>query len=246
MTAKLTWAPVSEWRAKVMIREMVRASVATMLARLEAPFDADESRGYIAGCEQKRQTVDNALRMRDWSVAAELGASAASLVGLDDDTLALPSIAHEILIKTRSLLDVALQVEDSCDDPLALGGHLLETVGLAPERKSLLPPMTLTQAIEKASEEAPSDVETKIRAVGTLALSFFGDVPVSMLSHDQCVNFLQFVWNMPKNWGQLHGKNRFESIGKSCDPRQLKKEADESDKAIIAGIVADTTVGCHR
>lgn len=122
MTAELTRAPGSEWRTKVMIREMVRESVATMLARLEAPFDADESRAYVAGCEQKRQSVDNALRTRDWPVAADLGSSAAALAGLDEDTLALPAIAREILIKTRSLLDVALRVEDSCDDPLTLGG----------------------------------------------------------------------------------------------------------------------------
>ncbi|SFB13209.1 Phage integrase family protein [Poseidonocella pacifica] len=119
---------------------------------------------------------------------------------------------------------------------------MLENVGLAPERKSLLPPMTLTQAIEKASEEAPPDVETKIRAVGTLALSFFGDVPVSILSHDQCVDFLEFVWGMPKNWGQLHGKNRFESVGNGCDPQQIKHDADESDKAIVADVVADMTL----
>ena len=242
MTAELTTAPASEWRIKVMIREMVRESVATMLARLEAPFDAAESRAYLAKCEEKRQGVDTALRLRDWPSAANLGASAASLVGLGEDALAAPAIAREVLIKTRSLLDLALQVEDSCDDPLTAGSHLLENVGLAPKRKSLLPPMTMVEAIEKAAEEAPPDVETKIRAVGTLALSFFGDVPISILSHEQCVNFLKFVWGMPKNWGQLHGKNRFERIGKGCDPRQIKKEADEQDEALVAETVADQTL----
>ena len=151
VTAELTTAPASEWRIKVMIREMVRESVATMLARLEAPFDAAESRAYLAKCEEKRQGVDTALRLRDWPSAANLGASAASLVGLGEDALAAPAIAREVLIKTRSLLDLALQVEDSCDDPLTAGSHLLENVGLAPKRKSLLPPMTMVEAIEKAA-----------------------------------------------------------------------------------------------
>ena len=242
VTAELTTAPASEWRIKVMIREMVRESVATMLARLEAPFDAEESRAYLADCKEKRRGVDTALRLRDWPAAVDLGASAASLVGLGEEALTAPATARELLIKTRSLLDLALRVEDSCDDPLSAGSHLLENVGIAPERKSLLPPMTIVEAIDKAAEEAPPDVETKIRAVGTLALSFFGDVPVSILSHDQCVNFLKFVWGMPKNWGQLHGKNCFDRIGKGCDPRQIKREADEKDEALISETMADPTL----
>lgn len=242
VTAELAKAPVNEWRTKALIREMVRSSVAAMMARLEAPFDADESRSYIAGCEQQKAAVSMALRTRNWQMAADLSAISASLVGLERESLAAPAIAREILAKTRSLLDIALQVEENCDDPLALGRHHLEDAGLAPERKSLLPPMTLTQAIEKASEEATPDVETKIRSVGMLAVSFFGDRPVSMLSYDQCVDFLEFVWNMPKNWGQLHGKNRFESIGNECDPRQIKEDADRSDKAIVAAVLADSSL----
>ncbi len=210
VSVELTIAPASEWRTKVMIREMVRNSVATMLARLEAPYDADESRAYLASCEERKGTAADALRARDWAKAADFGTAAASLVGLNQETLTTPAIARDILIKTRTLLDLALCVEQDCDDPLMLGRQLLEDVGLPSERKSLLPLMTLTQAIDKASEEATPDVEAKIRAVGTLALSFFGDRPVSMLSCDQCVDFLEFVWGMPKNWGQLHGKNRFE------------------------------------
>ena len=242
MLAELTIAPASEWRTKVMIREMVRNSVATMLARLEAPYDADESRAYLASCEERKGTVADAMRARDWAKAADFGTSAASLVGLSQETLTAPAIARDILAKTRTLLDLALRVEQDCDDPLILGRQLLEDVGLPPERKSLRPPMVLSQSIDKASEEATPEVETKIRAVGTLALSFFGDVPVSTLSCDQCVDFLEFVWGMPKNWGQLHGKNRFESIGNECDPRRIKEEADESDKAIVAEIVTTSSL----
>tara|TARA_R110002124_G_scaffold129127_2_gene290268 strand:+ start:404 stop:880 length:477 start_codon:yes stop_codon:yes gene_type:complete len=139
--AELTKAPASEWRTRVMIREMVRASVATMLARLEAPLDEQESCDYIARCEQQKAAVGNALRTRNWPLAAELGASAASFVGLSEETLTSPAMAREILSRVRSLLDIALQVEKDCDEPLSLGRHLLEDVGLAPERKSLLPPM---------------------------------------------------------------------------------------------------------
>ncbi|MGX9854573.1 tyrosine-type recombinase/integrase [Limimaricola variabilis] len=242
MSAELTIAPASEWRRKIMIREMVRDSVAKMLARLEAPFDADDSRAYISSCEEKKAVVAGALRARDWTKAADFGTAAASFVGLNQEVLTAPAIAREILAKTRTLLDLALRVEEGCDDPLILGRHLLEDVGLPPERRSLLPPMTLTQAIDKASEEATPEVETKIRAVGALALSYFGDKPVSMLSCDQFVDFLKFVWGMPKNWGQLHGKNRFESIGNECDPRRIKEEADESDKAIVAKIAADPSL----
>ena len=242
MMAELEDAPVNEWRTKALLREHVRRMVATMVARQEAPLDEQESSAYLANLDAQRARIIASQRSRDWCLAAELSATTAPLVGVQPNVLAHPVLAREFLAQTRALLDLALQVERDCDDPLSAGRSQLENVGLKPERSSLKSPMQLSAAIEKACEETPPDVEKKIRAVGDLALAFFGDVPVATVSRDQAFAFLKFVWNMPNNWGQLHGKNRHEKVGSGLDPHQIKGEADAEDKAILDRVLANASL----
>ncbi len=239
MTSELADAPVNEWRTKALIREHVRRAVSRMMARQEAPFNEAESDAYLTELEDQKAKVMAAQRSRDWSLAAELGASTAPLVGVQSEALSHPVLARELLAQTRALIDLSLQVERDCDDPLSVARSLLEDVGLKPERSSLKPPMQLSVAIEKACEEAPLDVEKKIRAVGDLAIAFFGDVPVATLAQDRVFDFLELVWNMPKNWGQLHGKNRHEKVGSGLDPLQIKRDADAEDKTLLEDVLSD-------
>ena len=145
---------------------------------------------------------------RDWSDAAGLACSAAALWGVPHEALVGPVLDREILSATRRRLELTLLVENDGGDPLHLGRDLLTEVGLPAKRQALRPPMFLSEAIEKASEETPEEVDKKIRAVGRLAISFFGDVPVATLGFERIFEFLEFVWNMPKGWGKSHGRNR--------------------------------------
>lgn len=241
MVSELTDAPINELRTKALVREQVRVAVAGMLARQEASFDEEESIGYLRDLERKQNCVKDALRRRNWAFAAELGSSTAPIAGVQLEDLKHPVVARELLAQTRYLIDLALQVERDGEDPLRMASAEMLKVGLKPERSALTPAMQMSAAIEKASEEAPVDVEKKIRAVGKLAIAFFGDVPVAMLTQDRVFEFIEFVWNMPKNWGQLHGKNRFEQVGSGLDPIQIKREADEDDSALLKDVLADTT-----
>ena len=202
MITELGDVPGSEWRSKALIRELVRGATSRMLARLEAPFDAQESEAYIASLRQQQGAVETALQARDWGQAAGLASGAADLIGLPREALTDPTLAWRILANTRELLKVAFSAEHDCEDPLRLGKALLEDVGLKPERASLKPPMSLSEAVEKECEEAPVDVEKKIHATGRLAVAYFGDVPVASLTLDEMTAFLKFVCDMPKNWGQ--------------------------------------------
>ena len=175
-------------------------------------------------------------------MAADLGSGAAELAGVPANFLANPVVARQILSSAHALIELSLRVEREGEDPLRAGRDLLEEAGLKPDRAALKPPMPLTEAIEIASRKAPTDVEKKIRAVGRLALAFFGDVPVATLSRDRVQEFLKFVWNMPKNWGQRHGKNRFDSIGSELDVHEIKRMADAEDAATLAEVLADTSL----
>ncbi|CUH22774.1 hypothetical protein JSE7799_00604 [Jannaschia seosinensis] len=166
MIVELADAPGNEWRTKALIREHVRGAISSMMARLEAPFDPQESEAYVASLRQQQGAVGTALQARDWSHASDLASDTADLVGLPREALADPAIAGRILVNTRELLNVALSAAHDCEVPLRLGKALLEEVGLKADCASLKPPMSLSEAVEKECEDAPVDVEKKFRAVG--------------------------------------------------------------------------------
>lgn len=138
-------------------------------------------------------------------------------------------------------MELSLEVERDGLSPLVAGRAIIQEVGLKPERSALRPPMQMSVAIEKACEDAPVEVEKKMRAVGVLAIAFFGDVTMTSVTSEGVCDFLKFVWNMPKNWGQLHGKNRFEQVGSGLTPHQIKDAADAAGKALIEEVIADAT-----
>ena len=98
--------------------------------------------------------------------------------------------------------------------------------------------MFLSEGIEIASEEAPEEVDKKIRAVGRLAIAFFGDVPVATLVFERIFEFLEFVWNMPKGWVKSHGRNRHGQAGREIDPNAELREAHEQVAPVATEVMA--------
>lgn len=241
MMAKLAEAPVDDRQIKMLIQELVRNALAQMLARQEVAFDPAESAAYMNRLDEQRARVVAAQRGRDWSLAKELGATTASQAGLHPDALVHPALARELLAQSRALIDLSLEVEREGSNPFTAARNILQEVGLKPERSALKSPMQLSAAIARACEDAPVESEKKIRAVGVLSNAYFGDVTMASLTRDQVCDFLKFVWNMPKNWGQLHGKNRFEQVGSGLTPHQIKDAADAADKALIEEVLLDST-----
>ncbi|MBV0893139.1 hypothetical protein KTN05_15085 [Paracoccus sp. Z118] len=239
MMMNLAEAPIDGWRVGALLREMVRSAVAEMMARLEAPVTAQDSARRVQKIAEKRAAVQTAQRARDWSLSPEFAGAAATMTGVPSEALVTPAIGREILSTARRLLDLARDVKEECSDPLHAGRALLDDVGLAPSRSALKSPLLLSEAIEKACTAATPDVETKLRTVGCLARAFFGDVPVATLPYDQIVEFLHFVWNMPKGWGKSHGRNRFEQIGRVLDPRDEQRVADQQDAALVKDILGN-------
>ena len=235
---ELADSPTAEWRTRAMIREMVRAAVAAMLARQEAPVDALDTAAHLERLAQQSDAIRSAQKERDWSEAARLAGSAAALTGVPHEALVGPVLGREILSTARRLLELAHRVEEECGDPLHLGQELLTQVGLPARRQALRPPMLLSEAIEKAAEEAPDEVEKKVRAVGRLAIAFFGDVPVATLGFERVFEFLEFIWKMPKGWGKGHGRNRHGQPGREIDPLAEQREADAHDAAVLAEVMA--------
>ncbi|MDE3028616.1 MAG: hypothetical protein KGH84_09475 [Paracoccaceae bacterium] len=239
---QLTQHPVSNAQVQALLKEMVRSAMVRMTESLEAPVPATAGVDRLAVIETQLADIRSAMRARNWGAADPVAAPTAASLGISLDARHQPSLARQILSTQLRLLELEAQVEQTCDDPLHLGQDLLDQHGLAPRREGLQAPVKLSEAIEKAAENAPEDVEKKIRTIGKLALDHFGDIAMTMLTYGSTIGFFEAVWWMPKTWGRSHGKNRYNSVGKGIAPSEERRLADEKDARIIAEILADTSL----
>jgi len=230
-------SPVSEARVQAMLKEMVRRAVAAMIARQESDTSVNNSEACLRRIDADTSRIRDAQRARDWSAASGFAEDIARQNGLDPAAVEAPAVARQVLSLLRRLNDLSSRVERDFDDPLDAGRDLLIDHGLAPTRDAMKPPMLLSEAIEKACEEAPHDVETKIRVIGKLALAYFGDVPVASIVLEQSFEFLFKVWMLPKGWGKGHGRNRHEKSGKDLCPLQEIRDADAKDAQLLEEIL---------
>ncbi|WP_417256527.1 site-specific integrase [Celeribacter halophilus] len=242
MFDELQGSPVNESQVQSMLQEMVRRAVSAMIARQESDVSTDSSEARLQQLSAEACRIQDAQRTRDWSVATEFAEEVARQNGLDNTAIEAPAVARQVLSLLRRLNELSVQVERDFDDPLDVGRDILIDHGLTPSRQALKPPMLLSEAIEKACEEAPRDVENKIRVVGKLALAFFEDVPVSSITLDQSYEFLFTVWMLPKGWGKAHGRNRHGQPGRNLCPLQEIREADAKDAKLLEEVMNLNTI----
>ena len=237
----LACGQVSAAQAQALLQEIVRDGVARMVEALEVtPEETQEER--LIRLEQDQSILKTALRNRNWEPATRVAAGAADAVGLGQGALTEPGLARRILMTGLRLVELETRVEETLDDPIRLGKDLLQDHGLTPSRDGLRPPMRLSEAIQKAREEATDEVAKKIDSVGRFALDFFGDIVMTELTFDASVGFLEFVWWMPKNWGKGHGKNRYRAEAVVRSPRQERAAADQTDAKVVEAVLADASL----
>ena len=240
MLDELTDAPVSEAKTQAMLQEVVRRGVTAMLARQESDLPPDPG-SYQDRLSADAARIRTAQKARDWSVATEFAGEVATQNGLTEAEVQNPVVARQVLALFRQLLKVQSWVEEDFEDPLLAGRDLLLAHGIKPTREALKPPMLLSAAIGKACEEAPGEVEKKIRVVGKIALAKLGDVPVASFTLEQTFDLLHDIWMLPKGWGKAHGRNRFEKGGIDLDPLEEIRNADRKDAALVQAVLDDDT-----
>ena len=190
MLSELQNSPVCEARVQSMLKEMVRSAIGSMIARQESAAPIEGADAYLGWLETETDRIRDAQRTRDWSVASAFAGEIARQNGLDTDAIEAPAVARQVLFLMRRLNELNARVERDFDDPIDVGREILLDHGLKPTRDAMKPPMVLSEAIERACEKAPQDVENKIRVIGKLALAHFGDVPVSSIVLEQSFDFL--------------------------------------------------------
>ena len=226
-----------EARVQAMLKEIARRAVAAMIARQEGDTSGESSDAYLRRIDAETSRIREAQRARDWSVATTFAEKIARDSGLESDAIGAPAAARQVLSLLRRLNELSVQVERDFDDPLHVGRNLLIDCGLKPSQEAMTPPMLLSDAIEKACEEAPQDVENKIRVIGKLALAYFDNVPVSSILLEQSYQFLFTVWMLPKGWGKAHGRNRHGQAGRDLCPLREIRDADVKDAELLEEII---------
>ncbi len=238
MLNELQNSPVCEARVQSMLKEMVRSAVGGMIARQESAASAGGSEAHLDRLEAETDRIRDAQRTRDWSVASRFAGELARQNGLDAEAVEAPAVARQVLFLMRRLNELNARVEQDFEDPLHVGRELLLDHGLTPSRDAMKPPMLLSEAIEKACEEAPPDVETKIRVIGKLAIAFFENVAVSSIVLEQSFELLFQVWMLPKGWGKAHGRNRHGQAGRVLCPLEEIRQADAKDAELLDEIMS--------
>ncbi|ANT61826.1 hypothetical protein AYJ57_15270 [Salipiger sp. CCB-MM3] len=238
MLEQIQNASANDVQVKAMLRELVRRAIAGLVARQESEMPIANSDTYLDGIAAETRQIVAAQRNRDWAMAEHFAAGVAAENGIEASALVTPQIARQVLALMRQLHDLSTEVERDFSDPLHVGRHLILRHDLAATPEAFNPPMRVSDAVEKACDEAPRDTESKIRVMGKLAIAFFGDIPVASISLEQSFTFLHAVWMLPKGWGKGHGRNGPDQVGRDLCPLEETRQADEKDAHVLAEIMS--------
>ncbi len=101
-------------------------------------------------------------------------------------------------------------------------------------------PVRLGAALEAAVARATSaDMARKIEATGRLMTEFFGDALLNaVFTETAFVHFMLWLMRLPASHGKAHGRNRYESVGRSLTKREEIDAADAADAGVRAEIEA--------
>lgn len=126
------------------------------------------------------------------------------------------------------------------EDARSLAAPLVERFSSGSVDDFVAAPVLLSKAWQRALELHPSrSMKGNIDAIAKLALTYFGDIPVTAISEPAQEDFFAWMSRLPKKHGKSHGKNRFcRNAPKHAERYNFTKEdeiaeADAADEEIM-------------
>ncbi len=133
----------------------------------------------------------------------------------------------------RRLSDVEIAAQEG-DEVRHASSELLAEHGLDDFDKFVQAPVLLSQARARTDENYPSVDMKKITAsVNRLMEEYLGDIPVASLTKERQKEFLGWASRLPRTQGKSHGRNRFQSEGKSITKELEISQAVATDIQIM-------------
>ncbi|SHJ07947.1 hypothetical protein SAMN04488012_104297 [Palleronia salina] len=239
----------------LLLTESLRAELARIVLDQDtaAILEDDEIDARITLLEQETLTLKRRARRGDFSKVDDTLRQAADALGIRLPTTIPNDLGRRAVDLVRELKEIetsALDGEDARTTAAPVVARFgAETVDRFLESRTV----RLSDAWERALKRHPTkSMKGNIDAIARIAIEFFGDIPVSMITRLRQEEFVAWMARLPKTQGRSHGKNRFteraKRNGRPVKERpQLTKQdeidiADAKDEAITEEIRARTDI----
>ncbi|WP_098411696.1 tyrosine-type recombinase/integrase [Thioclava sp. ES.031] len=224
--------------AKALLTEVLRAELARLLQTQCEMTKANDAEldARVEELEAENKALKRAARQGNWDGVRNLLDAATKLIGISAPEPLDPDLGRQAISLKRRLTEIEVEVLEG-DDLRQCAKPLLNETGIEDLDAFVQTPVLLSVAIARTFELWPSeDMKGNTQAIANLAMEFFGDVPVSTITRERQKAFFEWMARVPKINGKSHGKNRFNSNGRTLSKSFEISQADAKDAKITDGV----------
>jgi len=229
---------ISTEDARALLNEMLRQALKRVLNEqcADRGLSDCEIDGRIETLKEENRFLRQTMRQRDWTQAQTLLETAGHEISVGVPSPAPSDLGRRATSLKRQINEAEVEALDGEDIRVAAASLLT-----ADERENfdrfVAGEVRMSAAISSAMEHATSrDMERKFSATGSIALEFFGDIPLSTLNSDKVKKLMWFIQQIPAVHGKKHGNNRYVHDRKKASKREEIEWADLEDMGHRAAI----------
>lgn len=215
---------VTPEKIETILFETLRLDLARILAAQDhgAALPDAEIDVRISALEDRRTSLRRRARGNDFTGIEPQVLAAANALRIALSTPLTPDLGRRAL--EAEVLDGA--------DARGVAGALVARFSAASVDDFVASPIHFSAAIAKTREMYPTkSMQGNIDAIAQLALAYFGDISISLITDDQQRCFFDWMSCLPKSHGKSHGKNRFCPNAPKDPEKYAFTKQDEIDKA---------------
>ncbi|TMV09991.1 hypothetical protein FGK63_02670 [Ruegeria sediminis] len=235
---------LSPKQAEALLKAMLRNELNRILEdqRAERAFSDRETEDRIEALEAENQALRKAIRQKDWNLVQPALVAAGKDISLKVPLPVSPDLGCQAASLQRQINKVETEVLDGEDIRVA-AARLLPGADNKDFDRFIQGEIMLSGAIESAVANATSaDMARKNAATGTIALEFWGDIPLATVTTEDVKDLMWFIQRIPSLHGKKHGNNRFVKDRTHATKREEIELADLQDAELRAEIEADTSL----
>jgi len=233
-----TYKQMSAEEIALLLTEALRAELARILLEQDtgAILDDDEIDARIALLEQENLTLKRRARRGDFAMVDQPLRKAADALGISLPATIPNDLGRRAVDLVREMKEIETKTLDGEDARAAAEAVVARFGGKTVDRFVENRTVRLSDAWERAFKRHPTkSMKGNIDAIARVAIEYFGDVPVSMITRLKQEEFFAWMARLPKSQGRSHGKNRHTERarreGRPVEEHQQLTKQDEIDIA---------------
>lgn len=222
----------------LLLTETLRTELARILFEQDtgAGLDDDEIDARITRLEQENLTLKRRARRGDFSKVDHALRTAAETLGISLPASLPNDLGRRAVDLVREMQEIETKALDGEDARSAAAPVVARFGGETVDRFLESRTVRLSDAWKRALKRHPTkSMKGNIDAIARVAIEYFGDIPVSMITRLKQEEFFAWMARLPKKQGRSHGKNRHTERarreGRLVEERQQLTKQDEIDLA---------------